>query len=145
MPAVYASTLIPASATRVWAVLRDFNALPSWHPSITQSRIEGFTQADRVGCIRAFRLVDGGSIREKLLALSDFDYSLTYSILESPMAVSNYTATLKILPVTETNATFVEWSAEFMCPPDQEKVLTRQIEKDVFQKGLMALKQRFGG
>ena len=34
-------------------------------------------------------------IRERLLALSDYDYSCTYEILESPMGVENYVATLE--------------------------------------------------
>ena len=40
-------------------------------------------------------------IRERLLALSDYDYSCTYAILESPMGVDNYVATLKLTPVTD--------------------------------------------
>ena len=43
-------------------------------------------------------------IRERLLALSDYDYSCTYEILESPMGVTNYVATLKLTPVTDGDA-----------------------------------------
>ena len=145
MPTAYASVLITASVARVWDAVRDFNGLPSWHPFVTESRIEGGARADQVGCIRAFRLEDGGFIREKLLSLSDVDRSLTYSILESPMDLSDYTATLGLMPVTDTNATFVEWQAEFSCPAEKEKPLVRQIEQGVFQQGLASLKQRFGG
>ena len=63
--------------------------------------IENGQPSDRVGCIRHFHLRDGGMIRERLLALSDYDYSCTYEILESPMGVSNYIATLKLTPVTD--------------------------------------------
>ena len=79
------------------------------------SHIEGGLPADRVGCIRNFNLKDGGNIREQLLTLSDYDYSCTYSILESPMGVRNYIATLKLTPVTDGNRTFAEWTAEFDC------------------------------
>ena len=54
-------------------------------------------------------------IREQLLTLSDYDYQCTYSILESPMGVENYVATLKLTPVTDGNRTFAEWWAEFDC------------------------------
>ena len=74
-------------AARVWERIRDFNALPDWHPAIAESRIEGGGPSDQVGCVRAFRLADGGFLRERLLALSDYDFSVTYSILESPMEV----------------------------------------------------------
>ena len=73
MVQVYASSVIDASADSVWSRIRDFNALPEWHPAIADSRIENGQPSDRVGCIRHFHLRDGGMIREKLLALSDYD------------------------------------------------------------------------
>lgn len=144
MAEVYTSSILPASADRVWQVIRDFNALPDWHPNIAESRIEGGAPADQVGCVRAFRLKDGGFIRERLLALSDFDFSCTYAILESPMGVTNYVATLKLTPITDGNRTFAEWSADFDCAPDREASLVELIGQGVFQGGFEALKARFG-
>ena len=139
---VYTSSVVDAPADAVWAQIRDFNALPQWHPLIADSRIEGATASDRIGCIRNFRTKDGGTIREQLLTLSDFDYECTYSILESPMGVANYVATLKLTPITDGNRTFAEWSAEFDCAPGRERELTQQIGQGVFQGGFDALKQR---
>jgi len=144
MAYVYTSSVIGAPADRVWGTVRDFNGLPDWHPAIAESRIEGAAPADQIGCVRAFRLHDGGALREKLLALSDYDYSCTYSILESPMGVENYVAKLKLTPVTDGSRTFVEWSAEFDCPPEREAELVQQIGQGVFQGGFDALKERFG-
>lgn len=144
MANVYTSSVIGAPADRIWATIRDFNALPNWHPAIAESRIEGAAPSDQVGCVRAFRLHDGGAIREKLLALSDFDYSCTYAILESPMGVENYIATLKLTPITDGGRTFAEWSAEFDCSPEREAELVEQIGQGVFQGGFDALKERFG-
>ncbi len=142
MPSVYVSSIISAPVAKVWKVVRNFNALPNWHPLVANSRIEGGESADRVGCIRAFRLSDGGVIREQLLALSDFDYCCIYSILESPMGVSNYVATLKLNPVTDGDRTFAEWSAEFECEAGKEAALTEQIGRGVFQAGFDALEQQ---
>ena len=144
MAQVYTSSVINAPAERVWAVIRNFNGLPDWHPAIAESRIEGGGPADQVGCVRAFRLRDGGFIRERLLALSDFDYSCSYSILESPMGVENYVATLKLTPVTDGARCFAEWSAEFDCAPEREAELVALVGNDVFQGGFSALKERFG-
>jgi len=144
MTQVYASSVIGAPAERVWAAIRDFNGLPDWHPLIAESRIEGGAPADQVGCVRAFRLTDGDFIRERLLALSDYDFSYTYSILESPMGVENYVATLKLTPITDGARTFAEWSAEFDCPPEREAELIASIGNDVFQGGFESLKGRFG-
>jgi len=141
---VYTSSVIDVSADAVWALVRDFNGLPKWHSSIAESRIEGNWPADRVGCIRNFRLKDGGVIREQLLSLSDYDLQCTYSILESPMGVENYIATLKLTPVTDGGRTFAEWSAEFEAPPARERKLAEDIGQGVFQAGFDALKGYFG-
>jgi hypothetical protein len=141
---VYTSSVIDASADAVWAHIRDFNGLPKWHPTIVESRIEGNWPSDRVGCIRNFQRRDGGTIREQLLTLSDYDYQCTYSILESPMGVDNYIATLKLTPVTDGNRTFAEWSAEFDTPLGQERKLADSIGQGVFQTGFDSLKSYFG-
>jgi uncharacterized protein YndB with AHSA1/START domain len=140
---VYISSVIDASAESVWDVIRDFNALSRWHPGISDSRIENSQAADKVGCIREIRLRDGARIREQLLTLSDFDYQCTYSILESPLPISNYIATLKLTPVTDGNRAFAEWSAEFDCDEAQQRELAENIGQGVFQAGFNALKQRF--
>ena len=145
MVQVYASSVIDASADNVWARIRDFNGLPLWHPGIADSRIENAEPSDRVGCIRHFHLRDGGMIREKLLALSDYDYSCSYEILESPMGVTNYVATLKLTPVTDGARCFAEWSAEFEGAPGHEPELSASIGGGVFQGGFDALKRAFGG
>ena len=141
---IYTSSVIDASADTVWSRVRDFNALPLWHPLIADSRIENNQPGDRVGCIRHFHTRDGGLIRERLLALSDYEYSCAYEIIESPMGVDNYVATLKFTPVTDGNRCFAEWSAEFDCAEGRERELTETIGTGVFQGGLDALKRHFG-
>lgn len=142
---VYTSSVIDAPAGTVWQRIRDFNALPQWHPAIAESRIENGEAGDKVGCVRNFRLRDGGQIRERLLALSDFEYSCTYAILESPMGVENYTATLKLTPITDGGRSFAEWSAEFDCAPARERELSELVGQQVFQGGFDALKRHFRG
>jgi hypothetical protein len=144
MPRVYISSVIDASADRVWSIVRDFNGLPRWMPVVADSRIEGGQPSDKVGCIRNFNLKDGGNIREQLLSLSDYDYTCSYAILESPMRVSNYTATLKLMPITDGNRTFAEWTAEFDCDPAREQDLVMQIGQRVFQAGFDQLKRQAG-
>ena len=141
---VYVSSVIDASADNVWSRIRDFNALPLWHPTIADSRIENNEPSDRVGCIRHFHTRDGGMIRERLLGLSDYDYSCSYEILESPMGVADYVATIKLTPVTDGMRCFAEWSAEFDCAADRELELTETIGHGVFQAGFDALKRHFG-
>ena len=145
MARVYTSSVINARSDRVWARIRDFNGLPNWHPAIAESRIENGEPADKIGCVRDFRLRNGDRIRERLLGLSDHDLFCTYSILELPMGVVNYVATLRLTPVTDGERTFAEWTAEFDCAPEREAELVTNIGTGVFQGGFDALKRAFGG
>jgi hypothetical protein len=145
MARAYTSSVIAAPAAAVWQIVRDFNGLAQWTGFVNDSRIENMMRADQVGCIRSFRLKDGGVIREKLLALSDYEMSCTYSILESPMAVTDYVATLSLTPVTDGNHTFAQWQADFDCPAAQEQDLIRHIGGNVFQSAFTALKKQLSG
>ena len=145
MARVYVSSVINAPAKKVWDRVRDFNGLPKWHPRIRDSRIEDALPSDKVGCIRNFHLQNGDTIREQLLGLSDYDLFCTYAILESPMPLTDYVATLKLTPVTDGDRCFVEWTAEFNCDPDKEQDLVSSVGQNVFQGGFDALKRHFGG
>lgn len=143
MTQVYVSSVINAPAPDVWRVIRNFNALPDWTPFVADSRIEQNMPPDQIGCVRNFTLRSGSRIRERLLALSDYDLSCSYAMLESDMGVENYIATLSLTPVTDGNATFAEWTAEFDCPEDRAQALVQQIGQGVFQAAFASLKQRF--
>jgi len=133
--------VIDSDLDTVWQTVRDFNALPRWHPLIADSRIEDDAPADAVGCIRNFDLKDGTNIREKLLALSDVEHYFTYSILESPMPVRNYVATMRLLPVSDGDRTFAEWTAEFECDEEDEQELLALVGDTVFDGGLKAISE----
>jgi hypothetical protein len=145
MAKIYTSSVVNSPAAKVWARVRDFNGLPTWHPGIAESRIENGEPSDKVGCIRELRVRNGDRIREQLLGLSDYEMFCTYCILESPMGVENYIATLRLTPVTDGQRTFLEWSAEFDCAPEREAELIGNIGNGVFQGGFDALKRQFGG
>ncbi len=145
MPKVYVSSVIGAPAADVWAVIRNFNGLPSWTSFVADSRIEQNAPADQIGCIRNFTLKDGGRIREKLLALSDYDLSCSYAILESPMGVENYVATLSLTPVTDGNATFWEWRSSFNPPAHRRDELVGLVAEGIYQAGFAAVRRMLGG
>jgi hypothetical protein len=92
--------------------------------------------------VRDFRLQNGDRLREQLLALSDYDYFSTYSILESPMPLTAYVATLRLTPITDGDRTFAEWTAEFDCAEELVEELVTNIGQNVFQAGFTALKRQ---
>jgi len=140
MAKVYRSAVIRAPIETVWAAVRDFNALPKWHPAIATSEIEAGAAADRVGCVRRFtRKSDGGLLREQLLSLSDTERALTYNILVSPMPVANYVAGMRFTPITKGDLTFAEWWAEFDVTQGPEADTVADIGDNVFVAGFAAL------
>ncbi len=145
MPTVSISSVIDAPIEKVWARIRDYNGLPSWHPRMVESHIEDGKAATDIGCIRNFKVVSGATIREKLLDFSDEDFLVSYSIIETPQPISNHRATLRLRRVTDGNRTFAEWSANFDSPADQAEAVAEGMGENVFQGGFNALKSHFAG
>ena len=140
---VYRSAIINAPAERVWKLVRDFNALPKWHPAIASSEIEGGLPADRVGCVRRFtRRSDGGMLREQLLSLADDTRTFTYNILVSPMPVANYLASMRFTPITRDNRTFAEWWAVFDVTSGPPATTAADIGDNVFVAGFAAIERQ---
>jgi hypothetical protein len=113
MARVYVSAVLEVPIDKAWAVLRDFNALPVYHPFFAKSQIEGGKPSDQIGCVRSFWGHDGGHIREELLTLSDREHTCCYRILEGSLPVRDYVAEMRLKPVTEGDKTFGEWWAEY--------------------------------
>jgi len=138
------STVIEAPIDEVWRLLRDFNAHESWHPAIARSSIEHGEPKDLVGAVRAFTLRDGGFLREQLIALSDRHRSLTYCLLEAPLRLDGYVATMSLRSVTEDDFTFVRWECRFDPPAGQETLLVKVVAETIYEAGFDALKTHFG-
>ncbi len=141
------STIIDAPIERVWAVLRDFNSHDQWHDAVAESRIEGGEKSDQVGCVRAFTLKDGNSIREQLLTLDERAHKSTYCIVEASVPLMRYVATVTLEPVTDGNRTFWRWESSFATPPGRERELREMVAQGVYEAGFENLRRhlRSGG
>ena len=120
-------------------MVRDFNGLPSWAVGIVDSKIEGGLDSDVVGCVRSFHTKDGTHIRERLLTLDDARYTFTYNFEKPAFPVKNYIATIRLMPVTNGDATFAEWEANFDEAPGDEGKYVAKISKEVFAAGWKSL------
>jgi hypothetical protein len=146
MARAHASSVINAPIDQVWAHIRDFSGLAQWHPAVAKSEIDGGGPSDRVGCVRVLTLQDGGVIRERLLEMSDLGHHYSYSILESPLPVANYRATLRLRRISDGDRTYAEWNATFdPNPPEKQAAAENLLSNGVFQGGFDALKKHFGG
>lgn len=140
MPRVVRSTIVDAPVERVWALLRDFNGFNQWHPAIATSAMERGQPAEKVGAVRRLKLADGAEVREQLLALSDLEQTMTYCLLDTPFALFNYVAHVRLLPVTDGNRAYWEWEARFTTRPGEEQAMTTLIGEQIFQAGITAVK-----
>ena len=145
MARAYASTILDAPIETVWATIRDFNGLPSWHPGIARSEIEDGLDSDVIGCIRRFWLADGTMVRERLLHLDDRMTSFSYNFETPAFPVTNYVARVRLMPVTASDKTFAEWEAVFDEAPEDAGKYVDIISNAVFQGGWDALKQALPG
>jgi len=141
MAHIYVSSVIDAPVEQVWAIARDFTG--HWHSSvIVEPSIEDGQPPDRVGCVRAFRLADGGALREQLVGLSDERHEFSYRILASPLPVEDYLAVVRFSPVTMqrqgSGATFGEWTVDFRVATDEEQATVDTV-RGVFEDGFADL------
>lgn len=140
---VRCSSVIPAPAARVWALVRDFDAMPRWNAAIRSSRIEN-GPADRIGCRRRLTFDDGRVWIHELTGLSDAEMTIAYAIVGVPPDAANpprdYHATIRLEPVSDGDRCFIAWLARFEAA-DAAAMRTRA--EAVFQAGFDGLKQVF--
>jgi ketosteroid isomerase-like protein len=126
MPRAYYSSVLNQPADQVWGLVRDFNKYPNYIDGVTQSVIEDDKQGDEIGAVRRF-CYRGSWLRQRLTDHSDAKRSFSYSGMEpfqfpaqdathAPAAV-DYTGTLRLTPIIDSDRTFIEWYVEFDCHP----------------------------
>ncbi|MEO0388936.1 MAG: SRPBCC family protein [Pseudomonadota bacterium] len=141
---VLRSTVLDAPIEAAWEVLRDFNGHDRWHPAIATSAVDRGRGADEVGCVRRFRLNDGGELREQLLTLSDLETAYSYCLLETPIPLFNYVAHVRLMPVTDGDATFWQWESRFDTPAGQGATLGALVGETIYQAGFDAIRAHMG-
>ncbi|MEM7116168.1 MAG: SRPBCC family protein [Chloroflexota bacterium] len=140
---VFASVVIDAPIGKIWEVLRDFVGLTVWSGAVTGARIVNGKAADQVGAVRHLDIVDGTVFIETLVALSDEETFLKYDIVEGPLPVTNYVATMRLQPVTEGNLTYASWSAEFDTADEHVEGMREAVGGQICAGGLRAMKAYF--
>ena len=137
MTKVRMSTELDVSSQEVWDLIGGFNALPDWHPAIEKSELE------KAGSMRRLSLVGGGTIIEKLEKKDDHNRIYSYSIIDSPLPVANYVATISVTDLGQ-GKTKVEWSSEFK-PSGASETDAVKVIQGIYQAGLDNLKKLLGG
>jgi len=109
---IYNSAIINADVDTVWGALRDFHDM-SWADGVIENvQTIGMKAGTEVGAARVLN----GAFHETLLELDDSNRTLRYSIDDGPEALSKdrmsgFRGTVRAVPVTVGEGTFVEWSS----------------------------------
>ena len=138
MSKVSTEQVLHVPADKVWSLIGNFNALPQWHPAVESSELsEG-------GNIRTLSLVGGGQIIEKLEKIQEGVFEYSYSIVDSPLPVANYTSTLRIKQGDDDNSCVVEWGGRFNPATGSTASEAENAVMGIYQAGFDNLKKIFG-
>ncbi len=140
MAKVSMTTELKVPADEVWKLIGGFNALADWHPAIEKSETEGEGQ----GSVRTLSLVGGGTIVERLEQVDDNERLYSYSIVDSPLPVSDYVSTIRVRDEGDGTATLVEWSSEF-APAGVPESDAMKVIQGIYDAGFENLKKIFSG
>lgn len=138
------SMILNAPIDRVWAAVRAFDGVANWNPAVSAARMESGAPT-ATGAIRHLDIADGSVFRETLLAHSDHAHFYTYDILESPLPLSNYISTHRLLPITHSSETLGIWESTFDCAPDQSEAMEKIVGDQIYIGGMHGLNDYLKG
>lgn len=140
------SVVVHAPPATVWARIRDFDALNTWHPAVAKDQIVSGMN-NRPGAVRLLTLHDGGTIKEKLLDFDDKHRRYKYEALEGVLPVSRYSSVLGV-KADGKNRSKVTWSGTFQRKDtgpqpaaDADDAAATKAVTAVYEAGLDHLKQ----
>jgi Polyketide cyclase / dehydrase and lipid transport len=135
----YYSVVLDHPADAVWAHIRSFGAY-AWSGVAGETVIEDGKSGDQVGAIRRVA-TSAGEIRQRLMAFSDRRRSYSYDFVgPASIPVSDYQATIRVVPVVEGDRAFVEWWATFDCTAEDVPRWRNHLVHEGFAKWLSALR-----
>ena len=117
MSLAYVSTTLDHDVETVWAVVGDFHGLPTWIGRIRSGEAEGGSGRGPVGSVRRLTLEpEGREARERLVRYDEPGRSYSYEFADAiPFPVGTYRGNVRVRPITDSGATFIEWYGEFDC------------------------------
>ncbi len=118
--------------------------MAAWLPFVKSSPIEDGGDPTRVGRVRVLTQTDGEVFRELLVALSDAERFYSYTFVSLPVPLRDHRTTLGVLPITDGDRSYVEWSSRFDIDAKYEAQLVDLINRN-FVNGLQNLAEKFGG
>ena len=129
------SVEVAASPEQVWQAIGGFCSIAEWHPVVADCAPG---EEDGVA-LRTLTTTDGAVLHERRVQYSEEGMSYSYQIVESPLPVADYEATLAVMD--SAGGSMITWSGEFAArgAADAE---ARAVIEDLYEAGLAALRER---
>ena len=110
MSQITQSVTLAASADDVWEVVGDVATVHQWVPALVATRMEGD--------VRIATFAEGTAARERIISHSDVDRTYTYTYLDGPIQLDEYSSTLTVSPHYSGTGSLVTWTASLQATPE---------------------------
>ena len=138
MAEVSKSARFEAAAADVWALVSEFNGLPSWLPPVAASATDG----EGVGAVRLVTLQDGAQVKERLEAFDPGAMSYTYSMTDmGPLPIGSYESTVVV--TADGSGCTMSWTATFEPAGAPEEEVAGMIG-GLYDSGLGSVREKLG-
>ena len=129
------SVEVPVPPEKVWQLIGPFCSIQDWYPAAgrcTPSKQDG-------AALRTLTTADGARVIDKRVQYSDEGMSYSYRMVDGPLPVANYEATLAVMDAK--GGSVITWSGEFSAKGADDAAATNAIAS-LYRAGLAALKER---
>ena len=130
MPKVTMSTPVAMNADKLWQAMGSFAAIGNWHPMMEKVDAEGENKGSDPHPATDRR----GQVGRAAEEVSPTERLYRYSILESPLPISDYFSEIRVKDNGDGTST-VEWSSDFNVNTGNEKDVVKTVQ-EVYQAGL---------
>lgn len=121
---------VNAPAAKVWAAVGGFCSIDKWHPAIGSCTTDGKAEPTRTLTTK-----DGkGKFIEKQTERDDRGMMYSYEILKSPLPITNYNSTFKVVP-RGANSSEVVWTSTFTSDKGQTEEADKAVD-GIYKQGL---------
>ena len=139
MPKVTMSTPVAMNADALWQAMGSFAAIGQWHPMMEKVEAQG----EQKGSLRTLQLSGGAKLVERLEEISPRERLYRYSIIESPLPITNYVSEIRVKDNGDGTST-VEWSSDFEVNSTTGETDVVKTVQEVYQAGLDNLTKLYG-
>jgi hypothetical protein len=131
------STDVSGAVSAVWSMIGPFCAIKDWLPPVGTCTESGALPPERTLVTK-----DGNAtFVETQTARSDAEHSYSYSFKSSPLPVSGYASTIKVVPKSDGLSTVI-WSSTYVPDPGKEQA-AREALTGIYEAGLATIKAKF--